>query len=165
MSVEDVCYILSTLFHHAKQHFLRCRKRNGGGGGETLSKLDEKSETRYREMMNSAACRIRENPLRIIGGECHVATLILQTFYDETSTASKATRKILKPYLEAFFVETYKNCWFIDEWKNYVDGGDELRALRIFSRLVSEDRITCKVGLLDAFEKSEYPKLEKRSDI
>lgn len=157
MSVEDVCYVLSLLFHQAKEYFVRHKHAEIENVSSLRSaaslKLDEKSETQYREIVKGVLSRIRENPLRIVGGEFQAVTLILQTFY-ETSMASKYTRKILKPYLKSFFVKTYKNCWYLNEWRNYIQS-DELMALRIFSRLVSENKMSCKAGLLDAAEKSK----------
>lgn len=119
--------------------------------------LKNKTDEEYWTMMQFILSEVRKNGFQTFKNDTQMITFILETLYKSTAI-SKVLKKILLPYLQSFFIRTQENCWYLEEWK-YRIYNEELIALRIFSRLVSEKTITCKNGLFNALEKSKEPYL------
>lgn len=119
--------------------------------------LKNKTDEEYWTMMQFILSEVRKNGFQTFKNDTQMTTFILETLY-KSIVISKVLKKILLPYLQSFFIRTLENCWYLEEWK-YRNYNEELIALRIFSRLVSEKSIICKNGLFNALEKSKKPHL------
>ncbi len=155
MTLEDVSFLVSIIFDQAKRHYSADQRSS-----KTINRLNSlststlKMEAQYGESVKTTLTRIKDNPERTFSSDFQAVKFILETLYECTVT-SKVLRRILKPYLKAFSITTHENCWYLEEWKNRLYN-DEMVALRIFSKLVSEKKIKFKAGLLDALEKGKY---------
>lgn len=147
LTIEDALYIISLIFEQAKRSYLLNLKVTKG----SHRSMDPKIESQYSEGVKQTLKHVKESPGHIFSSDFQAVKFILEALYEST-IVSKAIRKILNPYLKAFSISTHENCWYLEEWRNRIYN-DELMALRIFSKLVSEKKIKFKIGLLDALQK------------
>lgn len=152
MTVEQIPFIVSVIFNQAKQLYLTnvtfAKRTNTNRKNSTC---DTKFEMLYKEAVDLALKRVKENAPNVFSNDFEAAKFVLEMIY-ESAIDSKVLRRVLKPYLKEFSISTHENCWFLEEWKNRINN-DEMEALRVFSALVSEKKIKFKVGLLDALQK------------
>lgn len=92
--------------------------------------------------------------VRDIVDDAEFARYILKLLLFKISQ-NKLMRRILKPYINAVLLSAHANCWFLNDWKTRAEN-NEFKSLRVFARLLFEQKISAHYGLMDALFKGIY---------